>query len=75
MERYFWNGIKADDAGKGDDTAQFCWREGWREPDNWRFKTKLESSALAAYKDFLTLWKNAGPDIPALKQARYEKLR
>jgi hypothetical protein len=33
--------------------------------------------ALAAYKDFLTLWKDADPDIPALKQAQaeYEKLR
>jgi hypothetical protein len=33
--------------------------------------------ALAAYKDFLTLWKDADPDIPILKQARaeYEKLR
>jgi hypothetical protein len=33
--------------------------------------------ALAAYKDFLTLWKDADPDIPVLKQAQaeYEKLR
>ena len=31
----------------------------------------------AAYKDFLTLWKDADPDIPILKQAKaeYEKLR
>jgi eukaryotic-like serine/threonine-protein kinase len=28
--------------------------------------------ALAAYKDFLTLWKDADPDIPILKQAIYE---
>jgi serine/threonine protein kinase/tetratricopeptide (TPR) repeat protein len=28
--------------------------------------------ALAAYKDFLTLWKNADPDIPILKEARAE---
>ena len=28
--------------------------------------------ALAAYKDFLTLWKDADPDIPILKQARAE---
>jgi len=26
--------------------------------------------ALAAYKDFLTLWKDADPDIPILKEAR-----
>jgi hypothetical protein len=28
--------------------------------------------ALAAYKDFLTLWKNADPDTPILKQAKAE---
>jgi eukaryotic-like serine/threonine-protein kinase len=28
--------------------------------------------ALAAYKDFLTLWKDADPDIPVLKQAKAE---
>ena len=33
--------------------------------------------ALAAYKDFLTLWKDADPDIPILKEAKeeYAKLR
>ncbi|MFZ0291040.1 MAG: protein kinase [Candidatus Sulfotelmatobacter sp.] len=33
--------------------------------------------ALAAYKEFLTLWKDADPDIPVLKQAKteYAKLR
>ena len=33
--------------------------------------------ALAAYKDFLTLWKDADPDIPILKQAmaEYAKLK
>jgi len=31
----------------------------------------------AAYQDFLTLWKDADPDIPILKQAKseYAKLR
>ena len=28
------------------------------------------AEALAAYKDFLTLWKDADPGIPILKQAR-----
>lgn len=30
-----------------------------------------------AYQDFLTLWKDADPDIPVLKEAKleYEKLR
>ncbi len=31
--------------------------------------------ALAAYKDFLTLWKDADPDIPILKQAKEEYAR
>jgi eukaryotic-like serine/threonine-protein kinase len=33
---------------------------------------KLHARAMAAYKDFLTLWKDADPDIPILKQARAE---
>jgi hypothetical protein len=28
--------------------------------------------SLAAYKDFLTLWKDADPEIPILKQAKAE---
>jgi eukaryotic-like serine/threonine-protein kinase len=34
-------------------------------------------SPLAAYKDFLTLWKDADPDIPILIAAKseYAKLR
>jgi hypothetical protein len=33
--------------------------------------------ALAAYKDFLTIWKDADPDIPILKEAKgeYAKLQ
>jgi eukaryotic-like serine/threonine-protein kinase len=31
--------------------------------------------ALAAYKDFLTLWKDADPDIPILKQAKAESAK
>jgi len=35
------------------------------------------AKAKAAYQDFLTLWKNADPDIPILKEAKaeYAKLR
>jgi tetratricopeptide (TPR) repeat protein len=35
------------------------------------------AKARAAYKDFLTLWKDADPDIPILKEAKaeYEKLK
>ncbi len=29
----------------------------------------------AAYQDFLTLWKDADPDIPILKQAKAESAR
>ena len=31
--------------------------------------------ALAAYKDFLTLWKDADPGIPIYKQAKVEYAR
>ena len=31
--------------------------------------------ALAAYKDFLTLWKDADPDIPVYQQAKAEYAR
>jgi serine/threonine protein kinase/Tfp pilus assembly protein PilF len=31
--------------------------------------------ALAAYKDFLTLWKDADPDIPILKEAKAERAK
>jgi eukaryotic-like serine/threonine-protein kinase len=35
------------------------------------------AKARASYQDFLTLWKDADPDIPILKQAKaeYAKLR
>jgi hypothetical protein len=35
------------------------------------------AKAKAAYRDFLTLWKDAGPDIPILKEAKaeYAKLK
>jgi eukaryotic-like serine/threonine-protein kinase len=31
-----------------------------------------KAKAKAAYQDFLTLWKDADPDIPVLKQAKVE---
>jgi eukaryotic-like serine/threonine-protein kinase len=31
-----------------------------------------KTKAQAAYQDFLTLWKDADPDIPILKQAKRE---
>jgi tetratricopeptide (TPR) repeat protein len=35
----------------------------------------VRTRALAAYKDFLTLWKDADPDIPIYKQAKAEYAR
>ena len=43
-----------------------------REPRKERMPILARSRALAAYKDFLTLWKDADPDIPILKQAKAE---
>jgi eukaryotic-like serine/threonine-protein kinase len=39
--------------------------------------TAARDRAVAAYKDFLDLWKDADPDIPILQQAKaeYAKLR
>jgi hypothetical protein len=34
-----------------------------------------KDKALAAYKDFLSLWKDADPDIPILKAAKAEYAR
>jgi hypothetical protein len=31
-----------------------------------------KAKARAAYQEFLSLWKNADPDVPVLKQARIE---
>jgi serine/threonine protein kinase/tetratricopeptide (TPR) repeat protein len=38
-------------------------------------KTGDKEKALAAFKDFLTLWKDADPDIPILKEAKVEYAR
>jgi eukaryotic-like serine/threonine-protein kinase len=32
-----------------------------------------KTKARSAYQDFLTLWKDADPDIPILKQAQAER--
>jgi hypothetical protein len=44
----------------------------WRVLTPWK-----ETPARAAYQDFLTLWKDADPDIPILKEAKteYAKLK
>lgn len=44
----------------------------FRSSKSWAFPAYTRWPALAAYKDFLTLWKDADPDIPILKQAKVE---
>jgi serine/threonine protein kinase len=48
-------------------------------PEEWtRDRLALERfkrEARAAYQDFLTLWKDADPDIPILKEAKAEYAR
>jgi eukaryotic-like serine/threonine-protein kinase len=34
--------------------------------------TRDDTRTKTAYKDFCTLWKDAGPDVPILKQAKAE---
>jgi hypothetical protein len=41
-------------------------------PPNSRAPTRAPGTTCAAYQDFLTLWKDADPDIPILKQAKAE---
>jgi serine/threonine protein kinase/tetratricopeptide (TPR) repeat protein len=43
-----------------------------RAPDSPADRDAARVRALAAYKDFLTLWKDADPNIPILKQAKAE---
>ncbi len=38
----------------------------------WWMPMPARVRALAAYKDFLTIWKDADPDIPILKAAKAE---
>ena len=40
----------------------------WTPPED----AAARDEARAAYQDFLTLWKDADPDIPILKQAKSE---
>ena len=40
-----------------------------------RLCREIRAKAKAAYQDFLTLWKDADPDIPILKQAKAEYAR
>ena len=43
-----------------------------QEPRKEPMPMAVRVRALAAYKDFLTLWKDADPDIPIMKQAKAE---
>jgi hypothetical protein len=37
-----------------------------------RLRTQSAATAKASYQEFLTLWKDADPDIPILKEAKAE---
>jgi len=54
-------------SASGSGSCQCC---AVREPRRERMPDAARVRARAAYKDFLTLWKDADPDIPILKQAR-----
>jgi hypothetical protein len=45
------------------------------EPSSPADRDAARVRALAAYKDFLTLWKDADPDIPVLKEAKAERAK
>jgi hypothetical protein len=55
-------------------TARHIWRrDRERKPlPNSRKSSITVASSGTAYNDFLTLWKDADPDIPILKQAKAE---
>ena len=65
---------KAEDTDLGRFVAlKFLPEDVARDPQTLeRFRREARARALAAYKDFLTLWKDADPDIPILKQAKAE---
>jgi hypothetical protein len=50
------------------------WSEHWRHDRRcvWRDADAVRAKARAAFSDFLTLWKDADPDIPILKEAKAE---
>jgi hypothetical protein len=56
-------------------TGRFRW--ALLHPWGWHELTRSREQSRTAYQDFLTLWKDADPDIPILKQAKaeYAKLR
>jgi hypothetical protein len=59
------------EVGRGEARPQPRWPAGTsRQPDTL-------AKARTAYQDFLTLWKDADPDIPILRQAKaeYAKLK
>jgi eukaryotic-like serine/threonine-protein kinase len=63
------------EAGVGTDAhpvAQNATRVGQPSEMSAADRDAARSRALAAYKDFLALWKDADPDIPILKEAKAE---
>jgi Transposase len=58
----------------GVETGELCRRHGITRACYYRWKSKFGGMEVseAAYQDFLTLWKDADPDIPIPKQAKAE---
>ena len=50
---------------------QLCYRRAWGPAYTYAMQGDVPK-AKAAYQDFLTLWKDADPDIPIYKQAKAE---
>jgi len=59
VEMRFFGGLTVEEIGEVLKVSTGTIKRDWR----------------AAYDDLLTLWKNADPDIPVLKQARAEYAR
>ena len=58
--------------------SRFAWPTSWLHATAYLGKARAHAlsgdadAARAAYNDFLTLWRDADPDIPLLQQARAE---
>ena len=58
----------------GADSAAMAEQQQWfvGKPSTGADADAARVRALTAYRDFLTLWKDADPDIPVLKEAKAE---
>jgi hypothetical protein len=61
-----------DATGKPGVDDQILFLESETTAYNGEFAKSRKLTRRAAYSDFLSLWKNADPDVPLLKQAKVE---